>query len=136
MTEFDVKLPSTALIAAAAAAALTLAACGDDAEMIEDATSDEATEAPDDADDRDDAAGAGTVSIVDNAVDPDGIDVAEGDTVEWVHEGEIPHNVTVDDEASDSLSTGDSYRRTFGEDGELAYSCTFHPGMDGTVTVG
>ena len=101
------------------------AACGDPAE----------TEVADDAD-ADDA--DATVVMEGTAFSPETVEIDPGDTVVFVNEEEIVHDVAFDDgEASDDLDEGDAYSRTFDEGGEYAFECTFHPGaMQGTVVVG
>lgn len=133
------RTASTLLIATVA---LFAAACGDD---VDEVAEDTEVTAPDDASDdastddtsTDEVADDAGVGIGDNLFDPEAVEIASGGTVTWTHEGDIVHNVTFDDgEASETLETGDTYTRTFDEAGTFDYSCTFHPGMDGTVTVG
>jgi plastocyanin len=66
---------------------------------------------------------------------PEAIAIAAGGTVTWDNTSDISHNVVFEDESSDTLEVGDSYGRTFDEPGSFAYQCTFHAGMEGTVTV-
>lgn len=78
-----------------------------------------------------------TVEITDNDYSPADLEVGPEETVEWENAGEQPHTVTFDDEV-DSLEIhpGETWARTFDEDGEFAYYCTMHPDdMEGTVTV-
>lgn len=109
------------------AAALTLFMTGCDADDTTDDPADDTAEPADGA--------AAQVDIVDNGFDPGDVEVAAGETVEWVHTGNAGHTVTFEDgEDSGSLSGGDTYSRTFDETGEYPYACAIHPTMQGTVT--
>jgi plastocyanin len=69
---------------------------------------------------------------------PTGVSVKSGDVVEWDNSGQIAHNVTFDQSqsiTSDTMNGGDKYQVKFTKAGTYQYHCTFHPGMDGTVTV-
>jgi plastocyanin len=64
--------------------------------------------------------------------------VKVGDTVIWTNGSSVAHNVTFDNYSSissDSMSNGDKYAVKFTAAGTYQFHCTFHPGMDGTVTV-
>lgn len=104
--------PPLALVLIALAS--VVAACGDDDAATPDAP--------------------GVVVIKDNSFKPDEITIAAGETVTWKFEGNNAHNVTFDDVHSDLMKDGE-YERTFDEAGSFGYTCTLHPGMDGTVTV-
>jgi plastocyanin len=105
---------------------LFLVGCGDDADG-------EGTETPN---------GEGAaVAIVDDdgfGFEPAEVTVAAGGTVTWSHEGSVAHTVTAEDGSFDSgsLSGGDTFEEVFEDAGSYAYVCSFHPGMQGTVTVG
>ncbi|HUR24220.1 MAG TPA: plastocyanin/azurin family copper-binding protein [Acidimicrobiales bacterium] len=75
--------------------------------------------------------------LKDIAFKPGTISVKAGDTVSWRFEDKgIAHNVVADDESfkSDTKESG-VFQHTFGGAGTFKYSCTVHPGMNGTVTV-
>ena len=64
--------------------------------------------------------------------------VKAGQVVEWDNGSGVAHNVTFDDYSaitSDTMNSGDTYQVKFTQPGTYQYHCTFHPGMDGTVTV-
>ena len=107
-----------------AAAALGLAACGGSDEPAAPS----AAKAP--------ASSAGTVAVADNTFTPAKIEVAVGDTVTFENEGQIAHTVTGDDFDSGSLAPGDTFTFEASEAGTFSYVCTFHPGMQGTISVG
>lgn len=109
---------------AASTALLLLTGCGTDGEPTDGAADDPG------------AAGGAQVDIVDNAFQPNEVEVAEGDTVEWENTGDVAHTVTFDDgDDSGTLDPGATHSRTFDEAGEYDYICTIHPSMEGTVTV-
>ena len=99
-------------------------ACGDPAET------DVADDAADDAD--------ATVVMDGTTFSPETVEIDPGDTVVFVNEEATVHDVAFEDgEASEDLDEGEAYSRTFDEEGEYAFECTFHPGaMQGTVVVG
>jgi len=79
-----------------------------------------------------------SVSIEDFYFEPaDGV-IQPGDTVTWTNEGNHPHTVTADDGSFDSgtLQPGQSFSYTFRNPGTVAYHCTIHPSMTGSVSVG
>jgi plastocyanin len=70
--------------------------------------------------------------------DPAGATVKVKDVVEWQNTDQIPHNVTFDghDEVTNAnMNAGDKFEVTFSVAGTYKYHCTYHPGMDGTLTV-
>jgi plastocyanin len=74
---------------------------------------------------------------------PATVTVGVGGAVAWVDlDGALSqydpgtHNVVfADGIASTSMGQYDTFVRTFSSAGSYQYACTFHPGMDGTVTV-
>ena len=61
-----------------------------------------------------------------------------GDTVIWTNGSSVAHNVTFDSASSissDTLNSGDKYGVKFTVAGTYQFHCTFHPGMDGTITI-
>jgi plastocyanin len=68
---------------------------------------------------------------------PAEITVPVGAEVVWVNRDETPHTIAASDQAfvSKALDTGDTYAHTFGREGDVAYFCTVHPFMTGTVHV-
>src|SRR5215207_3522527 len=75
------------------------------------------------------------VSIRDNYFDPADIVVSPGTTVEWVNEGQNPHNVVADNGMfySGRVYPGEVYQVTFEGSGTVTYHCS--PEMTGSVTV-
>lgn len=68
-------------------------------------------------------------------------EVAEGDTVTWHWTDTMPHTVTSVAGGAESFDSGSitgngqTYSHTFTEVGETSYVCSFHGGMNGTITV-
>jgi plastocyanin len=62
------------------------------------------------------------------------VTVRVGQTVQWTNDEAIPHNVTAKKGAtfkSSTMQKGDKSTKA----GTVAYVCTFHPGMVGTLNV-
>ena len=126
-----------ALVLVLASLALVAAGCGGDDE--EDTSAAETTEETTTADD---SGGSTSVSMTEYSFDPGDVTVSEGDSIEVVNDGELPHNFTVTDEdlATSDLSGGASEELTVDlPPGEYEYVCTIADhaaqGMTGTLTV-
>lgn len=109
------------------ATAALLSACGSDDEE----TSGSTTPA---------ASGSGTrVAMKDLKFVPADLTVKVGQTVTWVNEEGVPHNVVNTQEGkqpkSELFGEGQTYEFTPREPGKIEYVCTIHPGMEGTLTV-
>jgi plastocyanin len=77
------------------------------------------------------------VTVSDNVFTPVCTKVAINATVTWNFTGSDQHNVTFTNSslgASQTMSSG-TYTKAFAAAGTYAYSCTRHPGMDGSVVV-
>lgn len=81
---------------------------------------------------------ARAVSIGDNFFEPAAATIEPGDSVTWTNNGAVPHTVTAENGLFDSgvLDPGESYTVDFDGQGTLAYYCTLHPEMRGSLTVG
>jgi FtsP/CotA-like multicopper oxidase with cupredoxin domain/plastocyanin len=82
--------------------------------------------------------GDASVSLKDMKFAPAAASVSTGQTVLWKNTDSVPHNVTFANDpniTSKTLAPGDTFAVKFTQPGTYAYSCTFHPGMDGTLTV-
>lgn len=110
-----------------------------------------ATSEPDDGDDEGEEH---IISIVDNAFDPDEIEIAPGDTITWVNDGGQMHTSTLDPEIardpenavlpdgaetwdSGDMEPGDEFSITLDVPGEYIYFCRPHEALDmiGTIVV-
>jgi plastocyanin len=82
--------------------------------------------------------GATEVSMKDIKFDPTEVTVNAGDTVTWVNDDSVGHDVTGDNFKSGepgAMQNGDTFEHTFDTAGTFDYVCSVHPGMEGTVTV-
>ena len=109
------------------AAALSLAACGGSDDGGGGATNDTSDSKPT-------GPAAATVALKDLKFDPETVTIAVGETVEWVWEEKVLHNVHGDGVESPNQSEG-TFSHTFDEAGSFDYQCTLHSGMTGTVEV-
>jgi plastocyanin len=77
------------------------------------------------------------VQIVNFAFEPASVTVPAGGTVVWINNDSAPHTATgLDGEFdSDILDPGASFAWEFTEPGAVAYQCSLHPAMQGTVEV-
>jgi amicyanin len=79
------------------------------------------------------------IIIKDHKYVPAELIIKAGEKVTWVNKDQDPHNVM--DKASPkvfhsaALDTADHYSFTFAQTGIYAYFCTFHPIMEGKITV-
>ena len=78
-----------------------------------------------------------TVVIENMRFNPDNLTVERGERVVWVNKDLFPHTVTADGKAFDSgdLQAGSSWAFLATTSGDYTYTCTYHPGMQGTLIV-
>ena len=78
------------------------------------------------------------VHIRDDAFVPASLTVRAGDKVTFVNDDDDAHTATADDASWDSegLNQGQKWTRAFMKPGKVAYHCTVHPNMKGTIVVG
>ncbi|MDF3857495.1 cupredoxin family copper-binding protein [Achromobacter denitrificans] len=76
-----------------------------------------------------------TVTIEGMQFTPAALSVRRGDKVTWVNKDLVPHTATALSRAFDSgaIAGGASWTYTVGEAGTIAYTCLFHPTMQGTL---
>jgi plastocyanin len=79
------------------------------------------------------------VVMQDNEFAPRDLTVRAGQTVTWVNSDPVVHDVANVDEGAQPRSPLFGQDRTFtftpSRPGRIAYVCTIHPGMEGTLTV-
>jgi plastocyanin len=63
------------------------------------------------------------------------LEVRKGDVVEWKNDDLVPHTVTSASFNSGTIVSGQSWRHTFMDVGNVSYACIFHPQMKGSVNV-
>jgi plastocyanin len=79
-----------------------------------------------------------TVTIEDMRFQPALLVVAPGDTIVWINKDLVPHTATSQVGGFDSnvILASESWRYTVQKKkGDVAYICTFHPAMKGTLRV-
>ena len=83
------------------------------------------------------------VSMNGIAFNPPDVTVKKGGTVTWTNDESVGHDVTKEGGPGPDFSSGDpggmnegdTFKQTFDTPGEIAYVCTVHSNMTGTVTV-
>lgn len=82
-------------------------------------------------------AAAPTVHISNFTFSPQPLKIRAGQTVTWVNDDDIPHNVAAMDKSFKSkvLDTGERFSFTFPRAGTYAYFCGLHPHMTGSIVV-
>jgi plastocyanin len=86
------------------------------------------------------APSAGTGAVVhirDDAFVPASLTVIAGDAITFVNDDDDAHTATADDASWDSegLNQHQTWTHAFAKAGKIAYHCTVHPMMRGTVVV-
>jgi len=78
-----------------------------------------------------------TVTIEGTRFQPEVLKIKAGDTVVWVNKDFFSHTATSKGGGFDSkeIKTDESWKYTVTKKGELAYVCTLHPSMKGTLRV-
>ena len=78
-----------------------------------------------------------TVTIDGSRFEPETLSVAAGDTVVWVNKDLVAHTATSKTGVFDSglIAPGKSWKYKPKRVGDFAYSCTYHPTMNGTLRV-
>lgn len=116
--------------ALAVAATLLFAACGDDDDPATTADGD-AANGPSEG------ATESTVVIEDFTFVDAALTVPVGATITFENRDDAPHTATARGGAfdTDSVAGGDSATVTLDEAGDFSFYCSFHPFMEGTVTV-
>jgi plastocyanin len=76
-----------------------------------------------------------SVGVGNDFFSPVNAQIQRGQTVTWSWEsGASDHNVTFSDAQSATQHSG-TYQRTFNTAGTFNYTCTLHPGMNGSIIV-
>lgn len=77
------------------------------------------------------------VEIKNMKFNPDNVNIAAGDSVEWTNSMGMEHTATGDNGEFDSgdIGEGGTYTHQFTAAGTVAYHCTIHPRMKAKVTV-
>ncbi|MBI2957973.1 MAG: cupredoxin family copper-binding protein [Chloroflexi bacterium] len=80
-------------------------------------------------------ASPGTVEISGFVFEPAEITVKAGDTITWTNGDAAAHTVAGKGWGSGNLNRGDKFSHRFDAVGAYDYTCAYHPGMKGKVTV-
>jgi plastocyanin len=124
-----------------ACVALGFAGCGSSSKKSSSSASSSSTPAPAPTSTAAPSASAGkTVKIVmqNTAFSPKSISAKVGQTIVWTNEDPFDHNVTAkkgENFKSKNFGQGAKYSYKLDKPGTISYTCTIHPGMDGTITV-
>jgi plastocyanin len=83
------------------------------------------------------ASGGSSVDIKNFMFTPMSLTVPVGTTVTWTFDDSTQHTVTADDNsfASSALANGQTFTNTLGTAGTVAYHCSIHSFMTGTIIV-
>jgi plastocyanin len=78
-----------------------------------------------------------TVHIRDDKFVPAAVTIAAGQKIVFINDDDDAHTVTADDQSWDSegLNQGQQWQHAFSKAGKIAYHCTVHPFMKGTIVV-
>jgi len=114
------------VLVVAALAAISLTACGDDADIP--STSDVNASVP---------VSSATVKITSSGFDPDSVSVPAGEAVTFSNDDNQDHRVVADDDSFDTgtLQAGESTVVLFSEAGTVKYSDSLDPSNTGHVEV-
>jgi plastocyanin len=84
-----------------------------------------------------DAAAPTTVHIRDDKFVPAAVTIPSGGKIVFINDDDDAHTVTADDASWDSegLNQGQQWSHAFSKVGTIAYHCTVHPFMKGTIVV-
>lgn len=79
----------------------------------------------------------GTVRLWDRDIDPTRLTVRAGESVTWVNDDDVEHQIAVLDGSfrSEKLPPGGRVAHAFPQAGDYEYYCTLHNFMKGTVRV-
>lgn len=81
--------------------------------------------------------GGSTVEIMNFMFMPASLTVSVGTTVTWKFDDSTEHTVNADDNsfASSPMANGQTFTHRFASAGTVAYHCSIHPFMKGTIVV-
>jgi len=76
-----------------------------------------------------------TIDMKNIQFSPKTVTVKVGETVKWVNQDSVPHNVTGGPLHSPTFSKGGTFTYKATKAGKISYVCTIHPGMTATLNV-
>jgi plastocyanin len=117
--------------------ALAAAGCGSSNSSSSSSTPSSSQAAPATSTANNTSSGGGTVTIdmKNIAFNPTSQTVKVGQTVKWVNQDDVPHNVEGGPLHSKTFTKGGSYSFTPKKAETISYVCTIHPNMKATLTV-
>lgn len=124
-------ITSRVLCTVAVLGALTVAGCGSDDDSSGSTSTPAAAPATS-------AGGGVAIGMKNIAFDPKAVTVKVGQEITWTDNESVEHNVVATSGAdfkSDIFGEGKTFKYTPEKAGTIAYECTIHPGMTGTITV-
>jgi plastocyanin len=83
------------------------------------------------------AGGGSTVDVKNFMFTPKTLTVSSGTTVTWKFDDSTQHTVAANDNSfsSSAFANGQTFTHTFASAATVAYHCSIHPFMTGTITV-
>jgi plastocyanin len=76
-----------------------------------------------------------TIDMKNIQFNPKTVTVKVGETVKWVNQDSVPHNVSGGPLHSPTFGNGGSFTYKAAKAGKISYVCTIHPGMTATLNV-
>lgn len=76
-----------------------------------------------------------TIDMKNIQFNPKDVTVKVGETVKWVNQDSVPHDVSGGPLHSPTFSKGGSFTYKATKAGKISYVCTIHPGMTATLNV-
>lgn len=75
------------------------------------------------------------ISIKNFSFNPATLNIKKGDTVVWVNNDSVPHQIAGGSFQGNPMSNGQSFSFTFTSTGTFDYRCQIHPSMTGKIVV-
>jgi plastocyanin len=76
-----------------------------------------------------------TIDMKNIQFNPKDVTVKVGETVKWVNQDSVPHNVSGGPLHSPTFGNGGTFTYKATKAGKISYVCTIHPGMTATLNV-
>jgi plastocyanin len=76
-----------------------------------------------------------TIDMKNIQFNPKTVTVKVGETVKWVNQDSVPHNVSGGPLHSPTFGNGGTFTYKATKAGKISYVCTIHPGMTATLNV-
>jgi plastocyanin len=76
-----------------------------------------------------------TIDMKNIQFNPKTVTAKVGETIKWVNQDSVPHNVTGGPLHSPTFGNGGTFTYKATKAGKISYVCTIHPGMTATLTI-